>query len=450
MGFVHAAWPGRRRAMTAAPSSASNPPVRVAGDEDGDTTAIVLGGSTFAGSVRLALSTVRTWMAGQATLPTTRAGTEMCIVLALIGLRLTASVQLSASLPGSLSRSPEPELDLALACVWLIETGLLLYAAARHNALRGSLWPVIDTSTACVILALQPLISRPADRIGTWVAWGFAIGVGVAFTVGVAAVSRWLAIGSAAVLAATYLAVSLPDATAAASSTVLANSLGFFGFALFPRAIAGYLRRVGDAADESRNKAAEAARKAELLRHQRFLHDHATVLGWLAEPPIDPDLAQLYRDQAARASNLVKHFLSDDGSVRDADDSDRSVPDIARHAASQFRDLPLEVNVDLARGVVIEPETGTALRQALETVLHNVRNYSHAAHIVIHADAFADGSWELTVQDDGIGFDPHTTPPGFGLRVVLMEGLAKHGIDAVVRSAPGDGTVVEIRAPRQP
>ncbi|HET9442362.1 MAG TPA: ATP-binding protein [Acidimicrobiales bacterium] len=61
----------------------------------------------------------------------------------------------------------------------------------------------------------------------------------------------------------------------------------------------------------------------------------------------------------------------------------------------------------------------------------------------------ADGALRLVVRDDGLGFDPAAVTRGYGLRSMRerVEGLDG---ELAVRSAPGQGTVIEIRLPASP
>ena len=58
------------------------------------------------------------------------------------------------------------------------------------------------------------------------------------------------------------------------------------------------------------------------------------------------------------------------------------------------------------------------------------------------------GGVEVTVTDDGCGFDPaHVAPERLGLRVSIRERIASVGGDVLVHSAPGGGTAIVVRWP---
>lgn len=64
------------------------------------------------------------------------------------------------------------------------------------------------------------------------------------------------------------------------------------------------------------------------------------------------------------------------------------------------------------------------------------------------ADPVPPGALRVTVRDDGAGFDPdQVNPSRLGLRRSIAERIADCGGHALVRSAPGQGTVVSLSWP---
>ena len=85
-------------------------------------------------------------------------------------------------------------------------------------------------------------------------------------------------------------------------------------------------------------------------------------------------------------------------------------------------------------------------RIAQEAVVNAVR---HASPTRVEVRLFADGRWAtLEVIDDGQGFDVGARPPDshYGLRS-MRERAQELGGTLTVRSAPGEGTDVEVRVP---
>ena len=116
-----------------------------------------------------------------------------------------------------------------------------------------------------------------------------------------------------------------------------------------------------------------------------------------------------------------------------------------RRAALQFTDLPMTISTDLADEVPLSAETAAPLGQAIVTLLHNVRRHAAATSVVVHAAGDVDDGWEVSVHDNGCGFDPATTPAGFGLGTQVHRALAPHHIEAHLSAAAGDGTLVILR-----
>ncbi len=89
----------------------------------------------------------------------------------------------------------------------------------------------------------------------------------------------------------------------------------------------------------------------------------------------------------------------------------------------------------------------TAIFRILQESLTNVARHAHASRVDVTLDG-ADGELTLTVRDDGCGFaagDPRK-PNSFGLvglreRAYLLDG------EISVDTAPGKGTVIEVRIP---
>ncbi len=386
---------------------------------------------------------------GSPRLPTTAQGAELCILVAFVGLRLTDLVQLLVSTPVGLRRATAPGLDVALVSGYVLESVAVMVIVIRARRFLSTRIAALDAAVGLAILACQPLFTSSADRVGTWTAWGYAVTVGTAFAAGIGFPRRWQTLSVATVLAATYVAVSLPAAGSATLSTVLSNAVGYFGFALFPRALAAYLRRLAGAADDARAEAARAGQQAERERQRWLLHDHETLMRMMADPELDPVMATMVRKQAAAGANRVRSFLNaaehdDDGSH--AARVPTRLPALVSAVALDNADLPIDASVELAAGVELDAATASVLFDALTTLLYNVRRHAAATSVIIHADARA-AEWEVSVNDDGAGFDVDSTSFGFGLRDQVIRRLAGVGARVSVESAPGEGTRVTVRGP---
>ena len=93
------------------------------------------------------------------------------------------------------------------------------------------------------------------------------------------------------------------------------------------------------------------------------------------------------------------------------------------------------------------PELETAIYRITQEALTNASKHGHAARSVIEIQENA-ATVELSVRDDGDGFEPTTSTAGFGLigireRVQLLQGTVQ------IASSPGHGTTVTASLPVQ-
>lgn len=426
------------------------------------------------------------WRPGQRGLATTPAGVEICALAVFLGVRAVGLAQLGVALPTALRRATWTGLFVAVLAGYLAESAVLAALTVRARRYRDARLGVADTAVAAAVLLLQPAFTERADSTGSWTAWGFALTLGSAAGAAIVFRRRRAAAAAVAVLAGSYLAGALPAADGSQMrTTVLSNALAYAGFAVLTRLLVGYLRRLGADAEQAREAAAAAAAEAARLRevdNQRLLlHDNVGVLRLLARPDLPPELADPLRRQAAELANRVRLFLDDaadpadaagaagavrrpappehpagtgtgggTGTVGDGGTGPAAVAltEVVRRAARDFGDLPLELSTDLADGVLLPRAAADALGPALRTLLANVRLHAAADLVVLHGDADeAEHEWEITVRDDGRGFDPAATPRGFGLRVQVEQALSAYGIATHVASVPGDGTSVTLRGP---
>lgn len=107
-------------------------------------------------------------------------------------------------------------------------------------------------------------------------------------------------------------------------------------------------------------------------------------------------------------------------------------------------DTPARVLID---GAVVAAAPGAevvALR-VVQECLANVRKHAQARSVQVRL-SYAGDSLEITVSDDGAGFDTDLPSDGFGLAGMRAR-VADAGGDLEVRSAPGAGTAVTALVP---
>ena len=115
-------------------------------------------------------------------------------------------------------------------------------------------------------------------------------------------------------------------------------------------------------------------------------------------------------------------------------------------AEKTFAGTETKVAMDLALDVEPDPETRAMAYRIVAEALTNARRHAGASTVTV--ELRSDAEWLCgAVRDDGGGADELVTPPGhLGLRT-MKERAELLGGTCSVRSAPGEGTVVEFRVP---
>jgi signal transduction histidine kinase len=150
---------------------------------------------------------------------------------------------------------------------------------------------------------------------------------------------------------------------------------------------------------------------------------------------------QLRRDMALLA-----------GTPPDGDDS--GATDLCTGLRAAADRAHVRVGMDCPAGTTAPPAVVTALVGATAEALENVRRHAGTgtARLVLRrgpvSTAGEVGSVEVTVADDGPGFDPAAVGPHrFGVAWSVHDRMQAVGGRATVESAPGRGTVVRLRWP---
>jgi signal transduction histidine kinase len=119
------------------------------------------------------------------------------------------------------------------------------------------------------------------------------------------------------------------------------------------------------------------------------------------------------------------------------------------HCVAFARDTGIALSMDLGdEPAGIPPSVALCFYRVAQEALHNVARHSRArtARITLRHH---DGALELTVRDDGVGFEPssvRTRDHGLGLVSIEERMRLIHGT-IVIAAAPGRGVEVVARAP---
>jgi signal transduction histidine kinase len=112
---------------------------------------------------------------------------------------------------------------------------------------------------------------------------------------------------------------------------------------------------------------------------------------------------------------------------------------LGRHAAVIAARTGVAVTFSTSGSADVGPEVSEALARILGEAVTNAR---HGNATLVHVELTADPI-RLRVIDDGTGFDPTASAPGFGLGG-MRERAAMVGAELSVRSGPGAGTEVAV------
>lgn len=222
--------------------------------------------------------------------------------------------------------------------------------------------------------------------------------------------------------------------------------------------LAAELRAANQKLREYAAQVEELATTQERNRLAREIHDslghYLTVINVQLEAARAVAGSDLPRALAAldKAQSLAREGLGDVrrsvAALRASATEERPLPAAleALAAEAQAAGLVTHVTVD---GIVrpLPPPTELTLYRAAQEALTNVRKHARASRVDVRLVYGPDGRVRLSVRDNGVGADPAAEANGgFGLlglreRLLLVEG----GLQ--VRTAPGEGFVLEVEAP---
>lgn len=192
-----------------------------------------------------------------------------------------------------------------------------------------------------------------------------------------------------------------------------------------------------------------AAQEEERTRVARELHDEAgqllTGVGLrlkALEPAVEPQVAgeiAALRDHVRDAQRSMRQILR---RLRPVDLEHGLTHAITEMAGRVQESSGCEVRVDVAALPAMSDDVELVLFRACQEALTNIARHSEATRADVSLVAL-EGRLRLTIEDNGVGFDPGETNDRFGLggvaeRVELVGGRLR------LQSAPGAGTAVTV------
>lgn len=220
--------------------------------------------------------------------------------------------------------------------------------------------------------------------------------------------------------------------------------------AVGPVVLVGGARRAAERldamADAAAAASAEASRAAAAVATRRELDAvvHDTVLATLHTAVRDPGAPELPR--------LADRALGTLATVRPEVTSAQPVPaaEVGRRLQTTLGAVAPDAYLDVRDGPDVPAEVARALTDAALEAARNARRHGGGAgaapDIGVVVAATVDGTGlQVTVADDGVGFDPSLVPPQrMGLEVSVRQRMTRVGGRAEVVTATGSGTTVRL------
>ncbi|MEZ0164608.1 ATP-binding protein [Kineococcus sp. LSe6-4] len=386
----------------------------------------------------------------------------LALVLALAVLSVAPTV--ATTVAGGRGNAPAVWTVPVLAGYGATLALLARQAVQRHGPAPGADGPTVSAWVLVVLgdvaLATYPLVVHGPEDDVPWVLSLSPVTVG-AGAVAVSSVTGALAL--AAVHLALRAALQLsgvwtvpPDVGALEATGLVVIAVAA---AVAVLAVRGSARQL-DAARAAAARAAAGAAAAEAVEQENsrwdgIVHDDVLASLSLAAHARD-DTDRLHARQAAgRALTSVVH--EPDGGTgpgRPVPVAD-AVHRLGEAVAAELPAADLRPDPDRSRALV-PAEALEALRAATVEACRNARRHGAREGVapgvrvrVRVRSPGPDGPGRLSVEvrDDGAGFDPRRASPRLGLDVSVRRRAAVVGGRALVRSAPGVGTVVLLSVP---
>lgn len=337
-----------------------------------------------------------------------------------------------------------------VAILWSIAYFVLVIKKGSFT--RLPIWfGVIDVVIAIATLIISALTLPSAWWIGTWLIWAPGYAASAAATI-----PGWLrsvpgTVAVALAISVTYVATALPGNT----HQLLAignNAVSYIFFALAGIMFVSIASRLARIADEHQQRAAILSHELEIANYRFHVHNAIGLLNKFSRDDNPPELLTSLRKQADAEANRLRNEVLSSRNLKQFENNSLparvSLNDAVAAAISTFSHLPLLLRTALGAGVMLPMLDAVVVETSLVALLYNAQFHAHATEIVIHTDQ-NQKFWEVSVADNGIGFDSANTKFGFGLGSQIPEACAERDISLDIQSAPGEGTIVTLTGQRR-
>ncbi len=118
---------------------------------------------------------------------------------------------------------------------------------------------------------------------------------------------------------------------------------------------------------------------------------------------------------------------------------------IRSYAREHLERHGLDVSFEIENDVTVSPEVDITVFRILQEIITNILRHASAEHVSVELFV-SDGTLTLSVEDDGVGFDPGAKSAGVGL-TGLRERAGLVGGTIRFDSEPGEGTHILLEVP---
>ncbi len=188
-----------------------------------------------------------------------------------------------------------------------------------------------------------------------------------------------------------------------------------------------------------------SAERAERIRSQErtevAAHLHDSVLQTLALIRKNPEDSRRISTLARSQERELREWLSG----RTADERADSLAEALRSVAGEVEERhQVPIDVVTVGDRPLNQDTLALVAASREALLNAVRHAGDAGTVRLYVEIDRERA-QVFIHDRGPGFDPESVPSDRrGLRDSIIGRMEAHGGSAVIRSAPGEGTEVEL------
>jgi len=230
------------------------------------------------------------------------------------------------------------------------------------------------------------------------------------------------------------------------ASVLLFVSASAMAYMIYRNRMAGERQLLNEAALKAELLRAEAqnALQQDRLRISRELHDnigsHLTFIKSAVDHATEGDAATMQQVKTI-ASDTIRELRKTVWLInRSSVGLEEFTVKLREYVAFNTK---ITVAAHIPDEVILESTVATHLFRMVQEAVNNALKYGAASHIRVDVERVSKGV-KIGVMDDGVGFDPEKVTAGYGIANMRSRAEAMDG-EFILRSAPGEGTAVEIR-----